>query len=57
MKFKVYRTKNKQWRWRLVARNGKIVANAGESYKRVADCMDALALVVGTSHRTPIFLP
>lgn len=26
------------WRWRLVAPNGKIVADSGEAYKRRYDC-------------------
>ena len=28
-----------QWRWRLWARNGRIVANGGESFKRKADAV------------------
>jgi len=32
--FDVYRD-GPQWRWRLWAKNGKIVANGGESFKRV----------------------
>lgn len=26
------------WRWRLVARNGRIVAESGEAYSRRTDC-------------------
>lgn len=33
------------WRWRLVAPNGKIVADSGEAYKRRYDCkMAAMGL-------------
>ena len=28
----VYRDKAGQWRWRMMARNGKIVADSGEGY-------------------------
>lgn len=45
MKFEIYRTSNKQWRWRLRASNGKLIANAGESYRRKIDCMRAIRLV------------
>lgn len=45
MKFEIYRTRNKQWRWRLRAANGKLIANAGESYRRRIDCMRAIGLV------------
>lgn len=33
-KFEIYRDKAGEWRWRLIARNGKIVADSGEGYKR-----------------------
>ena len=32
MKFEIYKDKKIQWRWRLVAKNGKIVADGGEGY-------------------------
>lgn len=28
------------WRWRLVARNGKIVADSAEGYRRRIDCQN-----------------
>ena len=34
MTFEIYRDKKGEWRWRLVARNRRIVADSGESYKR-----------------------
>jgi len=39
MKFVVERDKKKEWRWQLRARNGKIVADSGEGYKNLADCV------------------
>jgi len=29
-----YKDKKGEWRWRVVAKNGKIVADSGEGYKR-----------------------
>lgn len=31
--FEVYRDSANEWRWRLVASNGKIIADSGEGYK------------------------
>lgn len=45
----LYRDRNKKWRWRLVARNGKKVANGGEGYSRRKDCLEmALAILQGS---------
>ena len=38
MRFEIYRDKKSEWRWRLRAGNGKIIATGGESYKNRADC-------------------
>ena len=42
-----------QWRWRLVAANGQIVAQ-GESYVRKEDCLHAIELVKSTTLLTPV---
>lgn len=42
-----------QWRWRLVAPNGEVIAQ-GESYGRKEDCLHAIELVASTHHLTPI---
>lgn len=34
MTFEIYRDNNGEWRWRLVARNRRIIADSGEGYKR-----------------------
>lgn len=34
MKFIIYKDKKKEFRWRLLHRNGKIIADSGEGYKR-----------------------
>ena len=53
MKFIQYRDIGGQWRWRLVAANGKVIANSGEGYHNEADCNHAVALVMDTSRQTP----
>ena len=49
MKYQVYKDKSKQFRWRLIAKNGKIIAESGEAYKRWQGCMKGLKLVNGSS--------
>lgn len=36
VRIEVYRDKKKEWRWRAVHRNGKIIAASSEGYKRKA---------------------
>lgn len=46
MRFELYKGKGKQrWRWRLVARNGKIIADSGESYTRRIDAIKTVLLL------------
>ncbi len=64
MKFEIYKSSPsitslaagslvQQWRWRLRANNGEIIAS-GESYHNRTDCIHAINLVQGTSVNTPI---
>lgn len=43
--FKPYRAKD-GWRWRLVARNGRIIADSGEAYTRKRDALRAIDTVL-----------
>ena len=45
MKFKIYKDAKSELRWRLVAANGKSVADSGEGYKNKADCLAAIELI------------
>jgi uncharacterized protein len=54
MTFHMYRDHNQEWRWFLRAENGKKVAESGESYHQERDCLDAISLVMGTNHKTPV---
>lgn len=38
MKFRMYKDANGEWRWSLLARNGRIIADSAESYRRRQDC-------------------
>lgn len=45
MTFELFRDKKKEWRWRLRARNGRIVATSGEGYKRKGRMISTLASI------------
>lgn len=52
MKFEVYTDKSGQYRWRLKAANGQIIATSGEGYVRKADCLHGIELVKGSGDGT-----
>lgn len=61
LKFELYRARRGlllrvQWRWRLKARNGKIIATRGESYANRADAINAIELIRNQASRAPIDL-
>lgn len=41
MVFHIYKARD-GWRWRLVARNGRIIADSGEAYNRKQACDNAI---------------
>lgn len=45
MQYVLYKDANGEWRWRLVAANGKNIASSGEGYANKADCLHAIDLV------------
>ena len=45
MRFELYRDAKGEWRWRLRARNGEVIADSGEGYLRREDCEHGIALV------------
>ncbi len=47
--FELYRDARREYRWRLRAPDGQILAVASEGYKNKADCEHAIALVKGRS--------
>src|SRR5262245_5769977 len=49
LSFQVYKDAKGEWRWRLIAANGKRIAGSGEGYKTKAACMAAIELVKQSS--------
>ena len=45
LKVEFYKDRKGEWRWRAKARNGKILADSAEGYKRRAMCLKAWFLV------------
>ena len=45
----IYLDANGQYRWKIEAANGKIIANSGEGYHNYADCDHAIGLVKKTT--------
>jgi len=45
MRFELYRDKKGEWRWRLRARNGRIIADSGQGYRHKGDCRRMAAKV------------
>ena len=59
MRFEIYRARmglltRTQWRWRLRAGNGRIVATSGESYNNRADMLRAIALIQAEAPQAPV---
>jgi len=54
MKFEYWKAKDGQWYWHLKARNGRIIAYAGEGYKRKAKCLKSLNEVRTKGSTAPI---
>lgn len=45
MHFEVYQDKTGDWRWRLVAINGRVIADSAEGYERAIDCEHGIKLI------------
>lgn len=54
MKFHIYKDDKGEWRWRLKAANGKILADSGEGYSTKQSCTEAIDLVKSTNASTPV---
>ncbi len=42
MKYEIYQDKRGEWRWRLKAANGRILAVSSEGYTYKLDCFDCM---------------
>ncbi|HZJ65625.1 MAG TPA: DUF1508 domain-containing protein [Kofleriaceae bacterium] len=54
MHFTLYRDRAGEWRWRLVAANGKTVADSGEGYTTKANAEAGIALVKEGAASAPV---
>ena len=45
-KVEIYKDRKGEWRWRIIASNGRKLANSGEGYKRKRDCTRSLNFVL-----------
>lgn len=45
LKFEIYQDAGSEYRWRLKAANGRVIATSGEGYQAKADCRNAIALI------------
>jgi uncharacterized protein YegP (UPF0339 family) len=47
MRYEVEKDRAGKWRWRLRAKNGRIIATGGgDGYGRIGDCLHAIGLVM-----------
>lgn len=46
MKFIIYKDKNGEWRWKIKAANGKIIADSAEGYKNKEDAINMINAIV-----------
>jgi uncharacterized protein YegP (UPF0339 family) len=54
MKFVMFKDEIGEWRWRLVGRNGRIIAAAGEGFKRKGGCKKSVEKVREGALMAPI---
>jgi uncharacterized protein len=54
MAFYLYKDRANQWRWRLVAGNGKIVADSAEAYWNKQDAQHGINLVK-SAYAAPVY--
>lgn len=54
MYFWIYRDRINQFRWRLYTANHRVIADSGEGYFNLADCIHGINLVKATDAQTPV---
>ena len=57
MTYEMYRDGIGQWRWRLKATNGNVLADSGEGYSRRIDCEHGITAVKGSNSAPIVELP
>ncbi len=60
MKFITYQDKAGKWRWRLKARNGRVVADSGQGYSTKGNAKQAVSMlqrgVPAFGYASPLFI-
>lgn len=46
MKFQIFKDVAGEWRWRLVAANGRIIASSGEGYKNRSHAIEMVGKIM-----------
>ncbi len=54
MKFVLFRDAKTEYRWRMVAANGNVVATSGEGYKNKKDCLSTLESIRKAAADAPV---
>lgn len=52
--FQIYTDKKGEFRWRLLAANGKIIADSAEGYDKKSDCQHGIDLVKRDAPSAPV---
>jgi uncharacterized protein YegP (UPF0339 family) len=52
--FEIYQDARKEYRWRLKAGNGQVIATSGQGYKAKADCRHGVELVQAEASKAKI---
>lgn len=54
MRFELYKGHDHDWRWRLRATNGNVVADSAEGYRHREDCERGIEIVKGSGEATVV---
>jgi len=46
LEFEIYRDDKREWRWRAIAKNTKIMADSGEGYKLKYSCKKSIERII-----------
>ncbi len=54
MTFEIYEDAKSEYRWRLKATNGQIIATSGEGYKAMADCKHGIEIIQAEASKAKV---
>lgn len=52
--YQIYQDLKREWRWRYVAANGRIIGVSSEGYQRENDCMYSINLMKSSTY-APVY--